>query len=518
MSSISALHRLAIAALNKGQFSQAHQYCVSILQQQPNHADAYFLLAMLNMSIGQNFKAIELCKHAIAIQNNVEYRVYLCQAYALVGQTDAVVSIAATIDPQKLHDAKEFDTLGVALSQVGLHSEALEYFANAIKLKSDAKFYYNYAVSSKFCGHFKQAKKAFEKALLLKVDYYQAHFALADLTNIDESKAHAKVLIDKLTDHSLTIEARLHLSHALAKEYEKSRQYLEAFEVLNAAKKSKLKLSPYDASHTNAVFEHLHSRLSTTRDEKAGHPSTRPVFVVGMPRSGTTLVERILSCHSDVEAAGELQDFGMSIKSLTKTPSPLVLDLETLMRADDISPKAIADDYLARTAHIGKGAQHFVDKLPFNFFYIPTIRRAFPNARIICLLREPMDTCVGNYRQLFTIHNPFYSYTYDLLACGQFYRQFHQWVSAWQQTADPNFLMVDYQALTADPESQIRTLLAFCGLPWQEQCLYIENNNSPTSTASKMQVREPINRQSINRWKKYHPYTEGLEEYFRGFL
>jgi len=226
-----------------------------------------------------------------------------------------------------------------------------------------------------------------------------------------------------------------------------------------------------------------------------------------MPRSGTTLVERIISSHDSVTSAGELQDFGMSIKELTQTKSNKVLDIETITAAYDLDFEALGKTYLNRTRTITGDAPHFIDKLPFNFFYVDLIKRALPNAKIICLLRNPMDTCIGNYRQLFTINNPYYGYSLNLKTTAQFYSEFHQLAHHWQSQENSNFMLLNYEDLVAEPIQQIKKIIKFCDLPWQESCLNFHTNKAPVSTASKVQVREPINNKALGRWKKYQSNT-----------
>jgi hypothetical protein len=169
---------------------------------------------------------------------------------------------------------------------------------------------------------------------------------------------------------------------------------------------------------------------------------------------------------------------------------------------------------MQRTEAVRGSYKHFVDKLPFNFFYIGLIRRALPNAKIVCLLRNPMDTCIGNYRQLFGYNNPHTNYAYDLMNTARFYQHFYTLAQQWQQAKTDSFYLLNYEKLVAEPEQQIKDLIGFCGLDWQPQCLHAENNTAPVSTASKVQVREPINSRSIGRWKKFKPYTDELEAFF----
>ncbi|WP_158771127.1 sulfotransferase [Paraglaciecola sp. L1A13] len=520
MQEIKQLHQQAITALNKRDFAQAHSLSVQIIKHDPSHSDAYFLLAMVNIEVGQIAKSIKLLEKALSLSTHVEYWVYLAKCYSLRGEAQRVLHAVEQAPLLQVNSPLALDTFGVALSRVGLHEKALQYFAKALLVdKDNAQFCYNFAVSSKFAGQFAIARVYFERAITLAPDYHQAHFALSDLGGVSAQANHVARLqaTAKRTKH---VDASLHIAHALAKEYEAFGQYHRAFESLQAAKRDKLNSLTYTFHDDEMLFNSVQqTQLSAPSSKEMaagqGHASDQPIFVLGMPRSGTTLVERILSNHSDVLSAGELQDFGVAVKELSGTSSPNVLDVATLQKAMLLPPVQIAERYLERTLAVVGNTPRFVDKLPFNFFYIGLIRRAFPNAKIVCLLRNPMDTCIGNYRQLFSLNSPYYAYAYDLENIGKFYARFHQLVHEWQARDTNNFTLLNYEQLVSEPQKNIEQLLHFCNLPWQSQCLHVEQNQAPVSTASKVQVREAINRKSIGNWRKYQPYTEVLQALFK---
>ncbi|MCF2948086.1 sulfotransferase [Paraglaciecola aquimarina] len=517
MKNIQNLHQLAQQALNNRDYVKAHAYCVEIIQQEPQHADSYFLLGMVNVEVGQIQKAIALIHKAIEISSSLEYLSHLSKCYALQGKKTEAVRYANLVSVEKVNNPLTLDTLGVALSRVGSHIQALEYFEKALSLtNNNPAFYYNFAVSCKFAGLFAKAREAFEQAIKLKPNYAQAHFALSDLGGITQQNNHIERLevASRQIDHP---DDGLHYGHALAKEYEALGLYEQAFQILNQVKQAKLCSLNYDISQDVALF--AASQPNTNRQppvaKTRGSDSHAPIFVVGMPRSGTTLVERILSNHTQVDSCGELQDFGVAVKEVTNTASAKILDVETLTAAQNIDMRQLGERYIERTKAVRGQAERFVDKLPFNFFYINLILDALPNAKIVWVQRNAMDTCIGNFRQLFSINSPYYAYAYDLQNIGMFYQQFYRLGQAWSEKNVKNLLVLNYEQLVKQPEEEVKSLLDFCKLDWQPQCIQVENNQAPVSTASKVQVREKINTRSIGRWQKFRKSTLELQAYFK---
>jgi hypothetical protein len=222
-----------------------------------------------------------------------------------------------------------------------------------------------------------------------------------------------------------------------------------------------------------------------------------------MPRTGTTLVERILSNHPAVFAAGELMNFGLELKRLAATRSNRVLDPETLAAASHVDPQALGEAYVASTRPRTGHRPHFIDKMPLNFFYAPLIHRALPNAKIICLRRNALDSCLSNYRQLLTTAFSYYDYSYDLLDTGRYYLLFDDLARHWRATIATNYTEVHYEDVVEHTEREARRLVEFCGLPWDPACLEFERNSAPVATPSAVQVRQPIYRTAVERWRKY---------------
>jgi len=231
-----------------------------------------------------------------------------------------------------------------------------------------------------------------------------------------------------------------------------------------------------------------------------------------MPRTGTTLIERILSSHSDVTSAGELHNFGMLVKQAAGTTSTATLDTETIRQALRTDPAALGKAYVESTRPLTGHAPHFIDKLPMNFLYIGFIRRALPNARIICVRRNPMDTCLSNYRQLFSLSANSAQYAFDLLDTGRYFILFDQLMAHWKGLFPEHILEVEYESVVTNLAQESLRMTEFCGLNWQEACLTFQNNTAPVATASAVQVREPLYTHAAGRWKHYETHLQELRQ------
>jgi hypothetical protein len=296
---------------------------------------------------------------------------------------------------------------------------------------------------------------------------------------------------------------------ALSKEYEDLGELDESFAHLTAGKRAGRGKRGYSSERDASLFKSIEANTRELHGPE-GSDSGEPIFVIGMPRSGTTLVDRILSSHPDVQSAGELQNFSIALKRASGSRTPNLLDEDTLGRARELDWRKLGAAYVGGTRPVTGQTPRFVDKLPHNFLYAGHIARALPNARIICLRRNAMDTCLSNFRQLFAQSSPFYDYSFDLLDTGRYYVMFDRLMAHWKRVMPERILEIEYEAIVDDQEQTTRRLLEFCGLSWNEACLRFDQNEAPVSTASAVQVRQPLYRSALQRWKRYERQLAGL--------
>lgn len=512
---IPQLHKMAQQALNQRDFTQAQRALIAILNQDAQFYDAYFLLGVIEAELGTFSKATVLIEKAISLKPQAEYSAHLAKCYALMGETNKTYAAIKQAESFTIDQALTFDTLGVALSRIGDHEKAVGYFDKAISLKPMAAFYYNLGASRTFLGQFDLARVAYESAIELEPLFYQAHSSLSHLGGISEDNNH----IDRLKQTLQQMphpDGQLHLAHALARELETLKKPKEGFQYLSKAKERKRQKLNYQFSQDKAIFDALKQsfQVAKSKSYQAEYSDSEPVFVVGMPRSGTTLIERVLTNNNVVKSAGELQEFGLALKKLCQTKGQHILDVETVEASRTVDLAELGNHYIDSLASVVAKGQRFLDKMPLNVLYGGFIAESLPKAKIICVIRNPMDTVWGNYKQLFSLNDPYYNYAYDETTIALYYAEFVALAEFWQERYPEQFKIVSYDEFVTEPEIKGKEIIEFCGLEFEESMLDITKNTSAVATASSVQVRSGINTKSLGNWRKLAEELSAAVEVF----
>ncbi len=509
-----AILQIAEQHLAARRYQQCHQLCIEAIKHDPNHPKPYYLLGVLTAD-HQNFaKAVELFERAIAGNSN-EARYHAQRAKCLTAinrsqDASEAADKAAQCGPK---DALTLDTIGVVLARIGRHKDAVPFFQKAVsKTPNHANYHYNLGSALQFSGDFKSAERAYLTCLALAPDLYKAYSSLVSLQK-QSSDNNLITAMQEQFNQCNDPDGKLYLGHAIAKSCEDISECKQSLEWLIAAKSDKRKTLNYDRAFDKKLFAAAKALPELQIAEAPTTTTPAPVFVVGMPRTGTTLVDRILSSHSQVKSVGELTEFAMILKKTAATPSRFVMDPETFAKVPEIDLSAIGKTYLQSTSRLHKNSPLFVDKMPLNFFYVPLILAAIPNARIICLRRGAMDACLSNFRQLFRTSYSYYNYAYSLEDTAHYYAHFARLMAHWQTILPANrFMQINYEDIIFEQETQTRRLINFCNLPWEEACLDFHQNQAPVATASAVQVRQPLYSSSIGRWKRYGEAIERLKQ------
>lgn len=509
--------RIAAAetALARGDSTRAVALASAVCQARPDLPDGWYLLGLAEAAAGRVSRGLPLVQRAVAQAPTPPRLAQYARLLSLGrrdGEAGEMARAALALGPQ---DPLTFDTIGCVLARLGDHEGSVAPFRTAVALaQDDIGYRYNLAAACGFTGRIDEARSHYEALLAREPGYARAHYALAILQRNTSTANHVDRLRAALAGTTDPLDA-VRLGYALAKELEDLGHHDDAFAELATANTARKRDMGYDFAGDAALFDALEAGFATDVLPGAGLEDAAPIFVIGMPRTGTTLVDRILSSHPDVGSAGELQAMPLAVKEVAATRSRVVVDAATIVASLDADARRLGERYMARaTPHRPAGKRRFVDKLPANILYVGHIARALPNARIVCLRRNPMDTVWSNYKNLFAPGSPYYFYSNDLMDTARYFARFDRLMAFWQQRFPGRVLELGYEALVADQEGQTRRLLDHCGLDWDAGTLAFHRNTAAVATPSAAQVRRPINADAIGRWRVHADAMAPVRHFF----
>ncbi|MBN8894348.1 MAG: sulfotransferase [Rhodanobacter sp.] len=504
----SELYRQLTHAFDQRAWLPAKELAARLLSIAPRHPVVNYIAGIACMEVRQFATALKHLHIATSMEPaRADFAVHFAKALSLARRNVEAKVAADRARPLAVGDAAMLDTLGVIYTQLGEYTSAAWAFRAAVGLApGHAPFRYNLSTSLIAAGDIDAAEIELEACLEVDPRHWLAHLTLAQLrrqTTAHNHVARLESLLQGIERVGASDEALMCLNMALAKEKEDLADYANAFGHLVRGKAAGAAQRKYSIKRDEALFAAITAAFPEPMPSAAGCDSHEPIFIIGMPRTGTTLVERIISSHPDVQSAGELLNFGMSLKHLSGCRSPAMVDEQTIVALAQPDWRKLGETYLASTRPGTGRKPRFIDKLPHNFLYAGYIARALPNAKIVCLRRDPMDTCLSNFRQLFAPQSPFFGYSFDLYDTGRYYVLFDRLMTHWRNTFPGRILEINYEAIVNSQESSSRQLLQHCGLSWTDACLQFQHNPTPVATASAVQVRTPIFRSSMQRWRHY---------------
>ena len=513
----SALAIQVRTAIERGELGPASAAARALVLREKEKPEGYFLLGLVAEQAGQIEQALTLLGAAVQRGPLPEHLAQLARLQSLLRKDGDAAGNARHALALKPRDARTLDTIGCVFTRLGDHEGALQPFRQAVAAESDnLDFRYNLGAACGFTGRVEEARDQYEAILAADPDNDRAHYALAILTRQTAGSNHVERLEAALA-RAENDASSLRIRYALAKEMEDLGD-ARSFNQLASANAQHKRSTGYDFSQDASIFDAIESVFGGPVD--ALHPGKSnfedaPIFVIGMPRTGTTLVDRILSSHRDVGSAGELQAMPVAVKRLAGTASRMVIDAETVWASAKVDPSEIASIYLEQAAHHRpQRVPRFTDKLPTNFLYVGHIARALPDARIVCLRRNPLDTVWSNYKNLFASSSAYYGYSYDLMDTARYFARFDRLMALWERLFPEQVMQLSYEALVADQLGQTQDLLAHCGLEWDEACLSFHENRASVATPSAAQVRRPINADGIGKWRTHATHLEPVRRWF----
>jgi tetratricopeptide (TPR) repeat protein len=501
----------AAQALAAGNLALAEAVCRDVLKRDPRNTEALQLLGDVGIRHGRLDDAELLLSYCLELAPDLHparrsyadllfRKLRLCDALA---EIDKVLSAAPDDAPALLLRAS-------MLTQAGSLDEAVRTYDTVLrKYPEQPRPHLGRAHALKTLGRHAEALADYQRALALQPELGEAYWDLANLKTFRFDDAHVARMRALLAKPTTPEDDRVCVSFALGKALEDRGDYDESFRHYAAGNALRRRAVRWDPDAHQRAIERIKGFFQPAffaAHATSGHPSSAPIFIVGMPRAGSTLLEQILASHSAVEGTLELPDVMVRVQQVNSTPPGFPEVLGTMTERDFA---AFADEYLERTAEHREGAPHFIDKMPNNYGYVGLIHLMLPNATIIDARREPMACGFSVFKQLFANGQHF---SYDLADIGRYYRDYVGLMAHWDTVLPGRVLRVDYESIVTDTVTEVRRVLAHCGLEFEPACLEFFNTKRAIRTPSSEQVRRPVYRDGLEQWRHYEAHLGPLLE------
>lgn len=503
----------AAALFAQGKFRESEKLAQDLLKQNPRDVNVAVLLARIAMEARCYEDAEALLRRVVEITPRyIEAWHDLNTVLKEQNKFDEAVEVLDTAIELVPNNPISHYFRAAALAMGSRPEEAEHSYVKAIELDpmlSGAHLGLGHVL--KTLGRQEDGIAAYRAAMALRPNFGEIHYSLSNLKTFKFNDEEIQGMIDTLENEQLSKESIVHFAFTLGKAFEDSKDYDRAFEYYNQANETHRNTIAYDPVQTELIHQKIRETFTAELFEKcaqenAGCQDASPIFILGLPRSGSTLLEQILASHSMVDGTSELPDLSLVSQSLTdrRTGStyPGVMP--------ELSPdrlQQLGEQYIEQTMRHRLGAPHFTDKMPNNFPQIGFIQLILPNAIIIDARRHPLDSCMGCFKQHFAKGQNF---TYDLFELGEFYLEYQSMMDHWDTVLPGKVLHVQYEEVVADLDTQVRRILDHCGLPFEESCVNFHQNDRAVRTASSEQVRQPIYSGSVNTWKRFEKHLQPL--------
>ncbi len=502
-----------------GEQDKAEAIYRKILKADPDHVEASRLLAGIATAHDRYREAEIFLKRAVELAPDYTRAwVDLSNVQRHLDRYDDAIASAERVVELSPEQAESYMVLASAQGVGGRHDEAIGTFEYVLE-KNPGKTAALCAMAHhlKTVGRSDEAVARYRDCIAIEPGHGEAWWSLANLKTFRFEDGEIDAMVEQLAGDALDDDARLQMHNALGLAFEGRKDYARAFEHFsscNLIRRQKESYDPVDTESTHDRIIELFNDEFLSQDPGSGVAPV-PIFVVGLPRSGSTLIEQILASHSQVEGTHELTDLAKVIRDVRRASRTDMRFPEAVAHIKSGGWSAIGTQYLERTAQYRSGAAHFIDKNPNNFVFAGLVRLAMPNAKIINARRHPLDSCLGTFKQLFASGQPF---SYDMVELGEYYLQYQRLMDHYHAVMPGFILDVHYEQVVGDLEGQVRRILDFCGLPFEDACLRFHETERAVRTASSEQVRRPIYSSSVNLWRNYEEDLGELVEVLEPLL
>jgi len=489
------------------------QLSEQILKIDTNSAEGLFLKAMTLKAMRDFIVAREYFERALkADDSRYDAAIELAGLYSSMRRNDDAFSLLQKYEDALDNSPRYLDGAATNYVSIGMPEKAWPLYKKANELQPGIDlFQANLASCAVYVGELDIAKSTYRTLLDNNPTHRRNHNQYSRVAKaVDES--HITEMKALLEDSSVSDDRNMPLYFAMGKEYEDLQAWDNCFEYYArgcAAVSEKIQYDPaQDIALINNIIETCDAAwLSSASVKRAPTTEKKPIFITGLPRTGTTLVERIVSSHSNVSTLGETMFLQMSLKESAGIARPVPLNAGNIKQIATAELSDVSQRYLDYVAYRLGSEPYFIEKLPLNFLYLGMIAKAWPEAKIVVLNRNPMDACFSMFKQVFTF---VYKFSYSLEHLGQYYVAYHRLLEHWRDLLGERLIEVYYESLVENQEKETRDLLEKLGLEFEQGCIEFEKNSAPSATASSVQVRSKVNNSAVNKWKHFETRLEPL--------
>jgi tetratricopeptide (TPR) repeat protein len=506
-----------------GHLKAAEKVYRGVLVKNPDDVDAMRLLSGLAMRASQWRDAEAMLKRALELAPDF-YQGWMDLGLAQqeldkLDEAQQSYRRAGRLEPAA---AAPHVAIGTTLAMSGRHAEAETAFRQALEREPrNAGSLTGLGHVLKTVGKQEEAIRFYRDCISHNPLHGEAWWSMANLKTFRFTDGEVETMRQHVNSEAVAGEPRVNFLFALGAALEDREQYAEAFEYYRAGNELRRERENYDPVQTCVIHDQIiesFDREFIAARQGQGHPGNAPIFIVGLPRSGSTLIEQILASHSQVEGTHELPEISRLARSTGRGRADRLTYPQSVTDLSQQQLHDLGQKYLDRTLRHRTGeTPRFTDKMPNNFAHVGFIKTILPNAKIINARRHPLDSCLGSYKQLFARGQPF---TYDLYEIGEYYLEYQRMMDYWHEVFPRRVLDVQYEEVVADLDGQVRTVLEFCELPFEDDCLRFHETRRAVKTASSEQVRQPIYSAALHRWRNYQehltPLIDVLEPLLRG--
>ena len=497
-------------------FALAEIKAKKLIKKFPDYQAVYNLLGLCLQSQKKFQEAIKY--YEIAIQNNPNFFIAINNlglTYHNIGDLNKAQSYyerAIEINPRFTHP---ISNLGNIKKELNDFKEAIKQYKLALSIDSNLHIvHHNLGMAYQALGKFDESKKCFETVIKINPKFTRADRSLSMSTKYDVNNPHLISMENKIKDKSLDSLQKIELYFGLGKAYEDIKSYEKSFENYNMGNKIKRGITKYNINDDILLFENIKNTFSNIdfaniNDQKIGNNSNKIIFIMGMPRSGTTMVEQIIANHKKVYGAGELKDLTEIIKKNFSDKGEIKFPEKINIFENKAAFKDMGGKYIENLERFNTNKNYITDKAPLNFRWIGLIKLILPNSKIIHCTRNSKDNCLSLFKNIFEGRLDF---SYSLEEIGKFHGLYENLMKFWKKIL-PNFIYdVSYEKLVENQEEETKKMLNFCNLDWDKNCLTFYKSDRGIITASFVQARKPIYKNSVNSWKKYEKELSPLFE------